>query len=98
MRLPIPQSLRDAIDREPFFKSCALWESKCEGRIEIHHAFTYGGRRQNVIWGLLPLCHYHHEKEAQHRQALKEVMRDRLVHYKQEEEAYRIYPKSDLFQ
>ena len=61
---PIPLKTRLIISEDPYYRTCARKNSECSGRITIEHAITYAGRRISDLWGLIPLCWYHHLGEG----------------------------------
>lgn len=95
MRVPIPPDMREQLAADPFMSRCIIYKD-CEGRIEWNHAFSYAGRRRNVIWGILPMCSKHHREEARYRALQTELMRDRIHHFNAYEEVRENYPKSLL--
>lgn len=55
----IPPSIREQINKDPFFKECCLCHTE-KGKIEIHHNFIYAGKQADALFTLLPLCVEHH--------------------------------------
>jgi hypothetical protein len=96
LQLKIPEEMREELSDDPFMQECIIGGIRCEGRIEWQHAFTYAGKRQNVIWGILPMCHIHHGLESGYRQEQIDSMRKRISHFKAEEEVATLYPKTTL--
>jgi hypothetical protein len=98
LRLKIPEDMRDELSDDPFMQVCILAHLNlgCEGKIEWQDAFTYAGKRQNVIWGILPMCHVHHLRESKYRQEQEGAMRLRIDHFRAEEQVAILYPKSTL--
>lgn len=80
MTKPIPPKMREELANDPFMHQCvlSLW-SPCMGDIQWHHALSYAGRRQNEKGSILPVCKYHHEKEAQFRKQLNAIMYTRMT-------------------
>src|SRR5436305_232734 len=64
--------------------------------IEWNHAVSYGGRRQNEPWGIIPMCHLHHEQESRHRPLISRAMRDRIFAFGMLDDFKAKYPKSTL--
>jgi len=56
----LPESVRLAIDRDPYYRYCARDSEDCAGRITMEHAVTYAGKRINELWAIIPLCERHH--------------------------------------
>lgn len=52
--------MRDTLSKDPFMKQCCVNDSECSGHIEWNHALKYQGERQNILWGIVPMCVYHH--------------------------------------
>ncbi len=97
LRLPIPLEMREQINIDPFFRNCLVLDDEHEGRIEINHAFSYGGKRQNVMWGFIGLCTKHHREQGKYRALQETAMRARILHFNARADFDRLYPKSDLF-
>lgn len=100
MRMPIPKAIRDVLNDDPFMRDCILQfdlsEHPCDGRIEWQHFFVYGGKRQSELYGILPLCHYHHIHQAEIIPQQEAAMIERIKHFKAVEEFRTKYPKSTL--
>lgn len=78
-------------------KNCIV-SHDCDGRVHFDHAFTYAGKRVNELWSILPLCRKHNMGVTSHVQALRKMnLRQRIKHFKAEEDFAAKYPKSDLF-
>lgn len=60
---PIPVKLRNELSEDKFYKKCCLQSSDCKGRIEFHHNLIFAGKQVNESFCILPLCHWHHERE-----------------------------------
>lgn len=63
----MPRWLRSQLEKDPFYKRCALkgqgtvefaW---CDGRITWEHAIIFAGRQVNEPWAIVPLCERHHQ-------------------------------------
>lgn len=87
---PIPLSMRNEIDRDPYFKVCARKGFDCSGRITIEHAWIYAGRQINELWALVPLCEYHHLYEGLDKHENQRLSLDRAT-----PEDLAKYPKKD---
>jgi hypothetical protein len=85
LRCSIPPDMRATLEQDPFMTRCCVSgiDTLCSGRIEWNHAFTYAGRRCNEMWAILPMCSYHHQKEARFRRILKLIMRERAIQFKE---------------
>lgn len=94
--MPIPKQIRDQLSEDPFMRTCVVNTEDCEGHIEWQHFFTYGGKRQSEIYGILPLCHYHHWHQAQYIAEQEGAMRQRIVFFRAESEFKVKYPRSTL--
>lgn len=58
----IPESLKNEILADPYYKKCARAdEGNCKGRITWEHAFIFAGRQLNEKWAILPICAFHHD-------------------------------------
>lgn len=87
----IPPTLRQELSDDPFMQTCCLSRlGGCVGRVEWHHAFTYGGKRQNQRFCILPVCSLHHQKEGQFKRHLEWLMLSRATHDELE-----LYPRVD---
>ena len=60
---PIPQKLKNELSSDKFYSKCCLQSSDCQGRIEWHHNLIFAGKQVNEPFCILPLCHWHHERE-----------------------------------
>lgn len=69
-------------------------KDECDGRIEWHHAFSYGGKRVDEIWSLLPACTKHHREEAQWRDRIHFWLKQRINHFGAWIEVGLKYPKA----
>lgn len=79
MTKPIPLKMRNELAEDPFMKTCCLLSSDCRGRIEFHHNLIYAGKRVNEYGAILPLCHFHHEKESKFKKQLNRIMEFRMT-------------------
>ena len=59
----IPLQLREEMGNSKFYKRCCLQDSECSGRIEFHHNLIFGGKQVNEEFCILPICHWHHDRE-----------------------------------
>jgi len=50
----IPQKLRKQIDKDPYYKKCAL-TGFTAFKIELHHAIIVGGSQIQEKWNIVPL-------------------------------------------
>lgn len=100
MRSPVPKDIRQQLTDDPFMKECIFFtltsDVPCDGRIEWQHAMTYGGKRVNELYTILPLCHNHHVRQAKFRQEQEKFIRSRIRHFHAEKEFAQKYPKSKL--
>jgi hypothetical protein len=96
MQCRIPEDMREQLAADPFMQRCIFNGYECEGALQWNHAFTYGGKRQNILWGILPMCKHHHDKEAQFRYSINGVMRNRIIHFNATDDFKDKYPKSTL--
>jgi hypothetical protein len=74
---PIPESLRNDMASDVFYKRCCIRDMYCVGRIEWHHHKTYRGERINEKAFILPVCTFHHSQE-----------KNKIIHRKLEQIAY----------
>ncbi len=93
MRMPIPTKVRELLAKDKWMSTCCLKSERCHGRIEWQHYFTYAGKRQSEIYGILPLCHWHHVHEGAFREEQEAIMQQRIKHFGKEEEFRMKYPK-----
>lgn len=97
MRSPIPPAIREELSNDPFMGRCLLeFLPPCNGRIEWQHAMTYGGKRVNELYTILPLCQKHHKEQAAYRPQQEWAIKERIKHFHAEEEFAQKYPKSNL--
>src|SRR4051794_28815827 len=96
LRKAIPEEMRQQLEADPFMQNCIVDTAECSGRIEWNHAFSYGGTRRNELWGILPMCHYHHDKESAHRGTIQVHLRYRLRQFSAVDYFKTEYPKSTL--
>jgi hypothetical protein len=94
MTCPIPKKLRDEMDADPWYHRCCLRHDDCAGRIQFHHHFTYAGKRQNVKFGILPVCGWLHERVSKPdvKRALDRIMEARATD--EDRKRYERYPWS----
>lgn len=55
----IPKKDRERMAGDPFYKTCALrgiHNHICAGRITWEHALTFGGKKIQRPWAIIPLC------------------------------------------
>ncbi len=97
LRSPIPVAIREELSNDPFMARCVLESSLCAGRIEWMHVLTYGGKRQNAKYLIIPGCHYHHYHEARYRMEINAVLRQRIFDLGAVDDFVTKYPRSDLF-
>lgn len=76
---PIPLKMREELAEDKFMKTCCLLSLECKGRIEFHHNLIYAGKRINEYGAILPVCHYHHEKESKFKKQLNRIMEFRMT-------------------
>lgn len=84
----IPLKMREELAEDLFMKTCCLLSLECKGRIEFHHNLIYAGKRVNEYGAILPVCHYHHEKESKFKKQL-----DRIMEFRMTREEKNKYPK-----
>ena len=63
---PIPPAVRGVLAGLARMKRCALAPvqdiyEECEGRVEWHHVWTYGGRQIQEVWAIVAGCVKHHQ-------------------------------------
>lgn len=69
---PIPPAIRGVLQGLRRMKRCALapvqdlYES-CEGRVEWHHVFIYGGKQIQEVWNIVAACKHHHDMVTKQR-------------------------------
>jgi len=98
MQSKIPPAIREQLAEDPFMKECVIgvYGGICEGRIEWQHAMTYGGKRLNELYTILPLCSKHHREQAKDRQIQENTIIYRIQHFHAEAAFKEKYPKSNL--
>lgn len=76
MKTSIPPKIRKQINQDPYFRGCALCG---KSPVQIHHHLIFGGKQQNEIWSLFPLCIPHHKDadKKEVRSQLNQMMRER---------------------
>ena len=84
------------MENDPYYRSCALRLKQgkygvCNGRVEWHHAFIFGGRQVNEKWCILPMCSQHH-RIADRRDIKEET--DRIMLNRAPEETLKKYSKA----
>lgn len=81
---PIPATMRAELSEDPFMRECCLmfvdFNHMCSGRIQWHHHLKFAGKRVNEKWCILPLCEYHHKKEALFKKNLDDIMVGRATY------------------
>ena len=95
LRKPISKKNLAIISEDPYFRVCHVG-GDCSGRTEINHAFTYAGRRQDDIWGLVSVCTKHHRQIAKYQDIMRREIVARIYHFGAEEEFRLKYPRSTL--
>lgn len=66
----IPKKQREIMIGDTFYHKCCLQDKECFGKIQWHHHFKWSGKRTNDIFGILPVCEFHHRNES--RKDIKE--------------------------
>jgi hypothetical protein len=70
---PIPISQRVAMASDPYYsKCCYSFPHACVGKIEWHHNNMQGGKQNNDIKTILPIC------QTVHRQANNKEIKEKL--------------------
>ena len=85
--------MREEMDRDVWYHICCIKQSVLEhpcGSVQWHHEFIYAGRRQNVKWGILPVCVWIHEREK--RKDISKLLED-IMHLRAPVIARVQYPK-----
>lgn len=79
---PIPKKMREELSEDPFMQKCCLYgySMGCVGKVQWHHHLKFAGKRINEKWCILPVCEYHHEKEARFKYELDTVMVSRATY------------------
>ena len=78
MTKPIPPKQRQEMSEDPFYDECCVADGECSGVIQWHHNHKWQGKRTNEKFGILPVCEYHHRKEAIIKDNLDWVMLNRM--------------------
>lgn len=76
----IPAGLRSEMERDPFYKRCAI-TGKPAGmvRIEWHHNLIFAGRQVNEKWCIIPLSKEIHDSIVQHKDRVDWIMLNRAT-------------------
>ena len=100
MQCKIPPAMREQLSQDPFMKTCIIEKAvpfdSCKGRITWQHAFQYASKRQNQLYTLLPMCEWHHQRQASFRPEQESAMRARIKHFNAEADFRKKYSKSTL--
>lgn len=72
MRAPIPEEVRNELEKDKRMKSCAIG-GDCEGTLQWHHAITFQGKRLQHAYAIVALCERHHREEAKHHDTILKV-------------------------
>lgn len=78
MTKPIPPKQRKKMAEDLFYWSCCVADDQCSGNIQWHHNHTWQGKRTNEVFGILPVCEYHHRIESSIKDRLDWVMLNRM--------------------
>jgi hypothetical protein len=91
---PIPLKMRQEMDEDPFMKTCAIAAiGGCEGKVEWHHTFLWGGKQISEPWAIVPACKKHHDMvngDRMIRELFKHISLKRAT-----DEDLKKYPKVD---
>lgn len=101
LRSPIPKDIRDVLNNDPWMARCIIerffnGNLPCEGRIEWQHAMTYGGKRVNERYTILPMCVQHHKQQAKYRLQQEFFIVERCLQFGEWATAMKKYPNSDF--
>jgi hypothetical protein len=63
---PIPPEVSKTLEGLRRMKRCELEALQgvyelCDGKIEWHHVWIYGGRQIQEVWAIVAGCHHHHD-------------------------------------
>lgn len=74
----IPLALRADMERDPFYKRCAI-SGKPIGmvKIEWHHNLIYAGRQVNEKWCIIPLSKEIHDNIVRYKEEVDWIMLNR---------------------
>ncbi len=64
MKVPIPARIRRVLEAMPRMRQCELRGAglgPCDGPLQWHHVFQYGGRSVQEVWAILCGCQRHHD-------------------------------------
>ena len=98
---PIPQKLRDQMEKDPAMHSCIYFNEDCKDeygrkhcRAEWEHCFIYAGKQINEWWAIIGVCWYHHRGPGLNKDynRMRALMR---MSEKDLEEAQKKYPRVD---
>lgn len=78
----IPEELKLKMSADVYYEKCCLLDNNCLGRIEWHHNLIFGGKQVNEEFCILPICHWHHEREKlpEFKEKLNWIMWSRAVY------------------
>ena len=96
LQLKIPTEMRETLSADPWMGKCIIYDARCDGENEWQHAFTYAGKRRNEYWAILPMCNFHHRREASYRLEQYAAMVERIHHFAAEKDFRDKYPRSKL--
>jgi hypothetical protein len=76
---PILPKLREALASNPRMKYCNHADENCEGKIEWHHVWIYGGKQINEEWAIVAACAYHHRMVGSNKKIREHFERISLI-------------------
>lgn len=88
---PIPKKLKEAMERDTFYKKCCLTHQS-NTKIEWHHNFKWQGKRLNEKWCILPVAKIIHDK-ADTREVREKL--DHIMLNRADEETLKKYSKAE---
>jgi len=95
LRSKIPPAIRNVLAEDPFMSECYIG-GDCAGKIEWNHAMTYGGKRVNELYAIIPVCKHHHNLIAKYQPEMKQAITDRIYFFDAQWEFRKKYPRSQL--
>lgn len=75
---PIPTKLKSEMERDPFYRRCAVTGRTAE-KIDWHHNLIFGGRQVNEKWAIIPLSKQVHDAIHRYKEIVDWIMLNRAT-------------------
>lgn len=59
---PISKKVKDVLLKDPRMRFCGINDHDCEGKIDFHHVWIYGGKQLDEPWAIVGACQFHHRQ------------------------------------